>query len=68
METEKQNNLALLAKLGNGTTKRAKGEGNDAAINVRKAVRFASKGDGGVAMARKSEGRSKAPAKRGGRR
>lgn len=68
MEVEKKNNLALLAKLGNAPTKRAKGEGNDAAINVRKAVRFASKGTGGVAMARKSEGRGKAPAKRGGKR
>ncbi|VDB89913.1 unnamed protein product [Peniophora sp. CBMAI 1063] len=36
-EAEKKSNLALLAKLGNAPTKRAKGEGNDAAINVRKA-------------------------------
>ncbi|KAI0029929.1 RRS1-domain-containing protein [Vararia minispora EC-137] len=57
-DVEKKNNLALLAKIGNVPAKRSKHEGNDAAINVRKAVRFASKGEGGVALARRAEGKA----------
>lgn len=61
VEAEKSANLALIRKLEN--TKRAKrgggeyggggGDGKDV-LNVRKAVRFASRGEGGVALARKS--------------
>ncbi|KAI0273897.1 RRS1-domain-containing protein [Russula aff. rugulosa BPL654] len=66
VETEKSANLALIRKLENSSSsKRAKrgggedggggggGDGNGV-LNVRKAVRFASRGEGGVALARKS--------------
>jgi regulator of ribosome biosynthesis len=58
-DSEKKSNLALLTKIGGAPAKRSKHEGNDAGINVRKAVRFASKGQGGVALARKMEGKGK---------
>ena len=66
VEAEKKNNLALLAKLGN-STKRARHEGGDDALNVRKAVRFASKGAGGAALARKMESSEKGKRKKGKR-
>ncbi|KAF8497553.1 ribosome biogenesis regulatory protein-domain-containing protein [Russula emetica] len=64
VEAEKSANLALIRKLENSSSsKRAKrgggedggggGDGN-AVLNVRKAVRFASRGEGAVALARKS--------------
>ena len=56
VEVEKKNSLALLTKLENAPEKRAKRQGKDDVLNVRKAVRFASKGEGGVALARKVEG------------
>ncbi|TFY82761.1 hypothetical protein EWM64_g1254 [Hericium alpestre] len=56
IHSEKEANLALLSKLGNESKKPR--TGGDDVLNVRKAVRFASKGEGGVAMARKSSGAS----------
>lgn len=59
---EKKANLALISKLGSGgepSSKKARRDGGgdgDNVVNVRKAVRFASKGQGGVAMARKAGG------------
>ncbi|KAI0060850.1 RRS1-domain-containing protein [Artomyces pyxidatus] len=56
IESEKKSNLALLSKL-DGTHKKPRREGGgDDVLNVRKAVRFASKGQGGVALGRKSGG------------
>jgi len=60
---EKSANLALIRKMENSSSsKRARrgggedggggGDGNDV-LNVRKAVRFASRGEGAVALARK---------------
>jgi len=64
VDAEKSANLALIRKLENSSSsKRAKrGGGEDGAgggdgkdvLNVRKAVRFASRGEGAVALARKS--------------
>lgn len=61
IEAEKSANLALITKLETSSaSKRAKrgggddGGGGGDVINVRKAVRFASRGEGGVALARKS--------------
>ncbi|THH17757.1 hypothetical protein EW146_g3128 [Bondarzewia mesenterica] len=55
IEKEKTANLALLSKLGNEHKKSRREDGSDV-VNVRKAVRFASKGEGGVSLARKAGG------------
>ena len=55
MEREKDANLALLSKLGT-EPKKARQEDGDDMLNVRKAVRFASKGQGSVSLARKQGG------------
>lgn len=62
VEAEKSASLALINQLGNGrgSSKKTKqdaggdgrGEGN--VLNVRKAVRFASGGEGAISLARKS--------------
>ncbi|KAI0312590.1 RRS1-domain-containing protein [Amylostereum chailletii] len=70
VDGEKKSNLAILSKIG-GTTKRSKHEGTDDTLNVRKAVRFASKGQGGAALGRKMAGgasRGSGKGKRGGKR
>lgn len=59
VEAEKSANLALINQLGKGrgSSKKAKhdaeGDGRDV-LNVRKAVRFASGGEGAISLARKS--------------
>jgi regulator of ribosome biosynthesis len=68
VEAEKNANLALIRKLGDSSSKKAKrgGSGEDGGgggdgkniLNVRKAVRFASRGEGAVALARKSAPRA----------
>lgn len=68
-ESEKKASLALISKL-DGTSKKSKrehagGGGQDDVLNVRKAVRFASKGKGGVALGREKEGRGKGKPMRG---
>ncbi|KIJ69772.1 hypothetical protein HYDPIDRAFT_142338 [Hydnomerulius pinastri MD-312] len=67
-EQEKQTSLAILSKL-DGDTKRARKEkgGGDDVLNVRKAIRTASRGRGGVALGREA-GRGGAKGKRGGKR
>ncbi|THH12235.1 hypothetical protein EW145_g108 [Phellinidium pouzarii] len=50
VEDEKKSSLALISKL-DGSTKKTRKDG-DAVLNVRKAVRFVSKGKGGVALTR----------------
>ncbi|KAI0050029.1 RRS1-domain-containing protein [Auriscalpium vulgare] len=54
VENEKNANLALLSKLG-GESNRPRRDtgGGDDVVNVRKAVRFASKGQGSASLARK---------------
>lgn len=67
METEKSASLALIQKM-DGQSKRAKTSSNadgEEVLNVRKAVRFASKGRGGAALAREQAGGKTG---RGGRR
>ncbi|KAI0258491.1 ribosome biogenesis regulatory protein-domain-containing protein [Gloeopeniophorella convolvens] len=58
VESEKSANLALIKKLGSDpSSKKARREavnGEGDVLNVRKAVRFASKGAGSAALARKS--------------
>ena len=69
-DSEKKASLALISKL-DGTSKKAKrehvgGGGQDDVLNVRKAVRFASKGKGGVALAQDGE-RGKTKGRKGKR-
>ncbi|KAH9983555.1 ribosome biogenesis regulatory protein-domain-containing protein [Russula compacta] len=77
VETEKSTNLALIKKLesGHGSSKKAKqvaggdhGSGDGNILNVRKAVRFASKGQGAVALARRSASGADNKQKRRGKR
>ncbi|KAA1473427.1 RRS1-domain-containing protein, partial [Dentipellis sp. KUC8613] len=56
VESEKKSNLALLGKLDSESKRARKTGGGDDTLNVRKAVRFASKGQGGVSLARKAGG------------
>ncbi|KAH7907139.1 ribosome biogenesis regulatory protein-domain-containing protein [Hygrophoropsis aurantiaca] len=64
---EKEASLAILSKL-DGETRRSKREkGEDDTLNVRKAIRTASRGRGGVALGRESSGRGRG-GKRGGKR
>ncbi|TFY72325.1 hypothetical protein EVG20_g663 [Dentipellis fragilis] len=58
VESEKKSNLALLGKLDGESKRPRKAGGGDDTLNVRKAVRFASKGQGGVSLARKAGGAS----------
>ncbi|KAH8118669.1 ribosome biogenesis regulatory protein-domain-containing protein, partial [Phellopilus nigrolimitatus] len=54
---EKTASLALLSKLNGPAKKTRSGDGEAEVLNVRKAVRFASKGRGGAALAREASGR-----------
>ena len=61
-EREKSQNLAILSKLdkdpGAKKAKKAKkSEGGDDVLNVRKAIRSASKGKGSASLARSSSGK-----------
>jgi len=66
VETERSTNLALVKQIGNGNgapgrsslkkARRDGGDGDGEVVNVRKAVRFASGGQGAAALARKSAG------------
>ena len=72
VDAERSANMALVKQIGNGSssTKKAKreaaGDGAGDVVNVRKAVRFASGGQGAAALARKSgsDGRQKQKGKR----
>ncbi|KAH9989115.1 RRS1-domain-containing protein [Russula vinacea] len=57
VNAEKSANLALIRKLEDSSSKKAKRGGGDGSniLNVRKAVRFASRGEGAVALGRKSQ-------------
>jgi len=70
LENEKKASLDLLAKMeSDGKKMRREPRAEDAELNVRKAVRFASKGRGGLALGREmSGGRGKARGGRGGGR
>lgn len=61
-ESEKQNNMAILAKLDKEPaakkSKKSESGGSDV-LNVRKAIRSASKGKGSAALARDSGGKGK---------
>ncbi|KAI5119603.1 hypothetical protein M0805_005773 [Coniferiporia weirii] len=63
---EKKASLALISKL-DGKTRKSKDSG-DPVLNVRKAVRFASKGRGGAALAREASSRKGSKFKSGGKR
>ena len=66
VESEKKSNLALITKL-DGQAKKAKISpegGTGDALNVRKAVRFASKGKGGAALAQGQMGKRPKSSKR----
>lgn len=53
-EQEKKNALALFSSINSDSRKkRPETSGDNSVINVRKAIRTASKGQGGVALARK---------------
>ncbi|KAI0092696.1 ribosome biogenesis regulatory protein-domain-containing protein [Irpex rosettiformis] len=54
--TEKSHNLAILSKLDREPSAKKAKSGGDDVLNVRKAVRFASKGKGSAALARQSGG------------
>ncbi|SJL02322.1 related to RRS1-regulator of ribosome biogenesis [Armillaria ostoyae] len=57
VEHEKNASLALLSKMDSDARKtRAAPPSGDGVVNVRKAVRFASKGRGGIALGRESSG------------
>ena len=73
VDAERSANMALIQQIGNGggsSAKKAKreasGDGAGDVVNVRKAVRFASGGQGAAALARKSgsDGRQKRKGKR----
>jgi len=67
---ETKNSLAIMSKL-DGDSKRSKKEsarGGDDLLNVRKAIRTASRGRGGVALGRESGARRGRGGKRGGKR
>ena len=72
VDTERSANMALIRQIGNGdsSAKKAKreaaGDGAGDVVNVRKAVRFASGGQGAAALARKSgsDGKQKRKEKR----
>ena len=72
VDTERSANMALIRQIGNGdsSAKKAKreaaGDGAGDVVNVRKAVRFASGGQGAAALARKSgsDGKQKRKGKR----
>ena len=57
VNAEESANLALIRKLEDSSSKKAKRGGGDGSniLNVRKAVRFASRGEGAVALGRKSQ-------------
>lgn len=59
VEAEKSANLALIRKLEDSSknAKRGGGDGSNI-LNVRKAVRFASRGEGAAALARKTASRA----------
>ena len=58
-DREKSQNLAILSKLDKdpGAKKAKKSEGGDDVLNVRKAIRSASKGKGSASLARSSSGK-----------
>lgn len=59
MEQEKNASLNLLAKMDSDHRKiRNKPRAEETELNVRKAVRFASRGKGGLALGREIAGRS----------
>jgi len=64
---ETKNSLAIIQKL-DGDSKRSKKDGGDDVLNVRKAIRTASRGRGAVALGRDSGGRGGRGARRGGKR
>jgi regulator of ribosome biosynthesis len=77
VEAEKNANLALIRKLGDSSSKKIKrgradddGGGGDGKniLNVRKAVRFASREEGAMALARKSAPRADSRQNRKGKR
>ncbi|KAH7923653.1 RRS1-domain-containing protein [Leucogyrophana mollusca] len=67
IEKEKETSLAILSKIDGDARRSRKEKGGDDVLNVRKAIRTASRGRGGVALGRDS-GRGGARGKRGGKR
>ena len=60
---EKSQNMAILSKLDREPAAK-KAKGGDEVLNVRKAVKIASKGKGSAALARESSGARKQKGKR----
>jgi regulator of ribosome biosynthesis len=65
-EQEKKQALALLSRMESDAKKmhNAPPPGDNTILNVRKAIRSASKGQGGIALARKLESNKKSKSKR----
>lgn len=62
LEKETEASLALLSKMDSDAKKMKRAPpvtGSEKTLNVRKAIRFASKGQGGVALGRASAGKIK---------
>ena len=68
LENEKNASLALLSRLDSDAKKtRREPQPEDNVLNVRKAVRFASKGRGGIALGREASGGRSSRGGRGNR-
>ncbi|KAF9462073.1 RRS1-domain-containing protein [Collybia nuda] len=67
IESEKQASLALLSRLDSDSKKMRKEPQEESVLNVRKAVRFASKGRGGLALGREAAGGRSSRGGRSGR-
>ncbi|EJD53976.1 RRS1-domain-containing protein [Auricularia subglabra TFB-10046 SS5] len=68
---ENKRAMAIISKLGSSSKRQKTDDGAPAAesvVNVRKAIRFASKGRGGVALARSAGRGGKASSSRGGKK
>jgi len=63
IEGEKKASLALLSRLESDAKKIRKEPAGDSILNVRKAVRFASKGRGAIALGKDSTARTSKGAK-----
>ena len=58
MDEERKTSLAIISKLGDVSNRKAKSKGDDV-LNVRKAIRSASKGQGAAALGRQQDKSSK---------
>jgi len=64
-QDEKQASIALIQRMDSDTKKMSEPRKEEGVLNVRKAVRFASKGRGGLALGREAAGKSRRGGKGG---